>query len=70
MDLSRLMGKQVPKVEVSIPPGLDTGHTIQVSGEGCMTVLRPDGPVPYIAFWVLRMRASSNSFQSVWKNPC
>jgi hypothetical protein len=30
IDLSRLVGVQMPPVEVDIPPGLNTGQTIQV----------------------------------------
>jgi hypothetical protein len=33
IDLSRLVGTQMPPVEVDIPPGLNTGQTIQVSKE-------------------------------------
>lgn len=33
VDLSRLVGMQMPPVEVDIPPGLNTGQTIQVKAQ-------------------------------------
>lgn len=49
IDLSRLVGTQMPPVEVDIPPGLNTGQTIQVrkGSATCIEIFRVAATVPY-----------------------